>query len=134
MDVSQALTHFVLSQHVPIQEVLEGTDVPFITCFDEDGRDVSVDEVANVSPIENQHGREVFEPVPGVGHYAHLLRAGESVGLNGASVRYVFRAPDWSATVHVTEPSTGGIPDAVADPFHLTEGARRFAEGLATRS
>jgi hypothetical protein len=132
-DVAEILAKFVLTKHTSVADFIERADPWFILCFDSEGGDVSVDDVAKVSPSESSHGRDVFTPVPGVGHYAHLTRAGESVSMNGASTRYVFKGPDWTATVHVTEPSTGGDPDAVADPFEISEGARRFAEALEDR-
>lgn len=130
MDAPDILANFVLNQHVPIHDVLEGAEQRFVIFFDEDGREIPFDVVAQASPMERQGEREFFSPEPGLGHYANVRLAGSGASMNGASTRYVFAAPDWSATVHVTEPSTGGDPDAIVEAFDVTEGARRFVMGL----
>jgi hypothetical protein len=134
MNVNDILAKLVTLHHVPVRDfVFGGADLKFLTCFDEVGNLVSTDDVSEVSDGGKQGDVDSFTPKPGVGYYAHLFLAGQGGSGHGGSTRYQIAGPDWRTTAHVTEPSAGGSPDVVVEPFAMTPGANAFIAGIAAK-
>lgn len=134
MNANDILAKLVISHHVPVRDFAFGSaDLTFLTCFDEVGNEVSTDDVSKVSDGGKQGEVDYFTPEPGVGYYAHLFLAGQGGSGHGASTRYQIAGPDWRTTAHVTEPTVGGEPDVVIEPFAMTPGADAFIAGIAEK-
>jgi hypothetical protein len=134
MTTTEILGRLVLSTHVPMRDfVFNGAEPKFITYFDVNGNEVSMEEVEKVSAAGKLGEVDYFTPTPGVGYYAHLRLAGSGTSAHGGSTRYEIAATDWMTMAHVTEPAAGGEPDIVVDEFEATRGADVFAAGIASR-
>lgn len=134
MSVTDILAKLVTSHHEPLRDFAFGNaDLRFLTCFDEVGNEVSPDDVSNVSDGGKQGEVQYFTPKPGVSYYAHLIQAGQGASGHGGSTRYQITGPGWQTTAPVTEPSAGGAPDVVVEPFAMTPGANAFIVGIAEK-
>lgn len=134
MNAVDVLGRLVLARHVPMRDaVFGGVEQKFIICFDWHGNEVPIDDVVSASPKGILGEVEYYTPTPGTGYYAHLRLAGSGASANGGTTRYEIAGPDWKATAHVTEPSVGGSPDVVVEPFVMTSGAAAFVAEIASK-
>ena len=127
--IQDQFAYFIARRHVGIRAAEPG---PYITCFDEDARQIDYKTASANWPTTMQGELEALTPQAGNGHYAHLMIRGLHAARDvGGSTRYELVAPDWSLSAHVTEPARGGEPDVVIEQMTApTGGMERFAKAV----